>query len=213
VVATDVAIFTIKDGELNILLIKMQKKPFLKQWALPGGLVTVDESVDSSAKRHLFSKTGLKKIFLEQLYSFGEVNRDIFGRVVSVAYFALIPNVDLVLKTTKEYGGVDWFPVNSLPKLAYDHKEIVSVAVSRLRNKIEYTNIVYSLLPKEFTLKQLQDVYEIILNKTVDKRNFRKKFLSLGLITKTANFTTGGTHRPAQLYTFKNKKPQEVNTL
>lgn len=213
VVATDVAIFTIKDGELSVLLIKMKQEPFTKQWALPGGLVRIDESVDDAATRYLFTQTGLKNVYLEQLYTFGEVDRDVLGRVVSVAYFALIPSGGVNLKTTSEYDGVDWFPVKKLPTLAYDHKDMIDVAIKRIRNKLKYTNLVYGIAPKEFTLGQLQEIYEILLDKKLDKRNFRKKFLSLGLITPTGNLTSGQAHRPAELYSFKSKKLQEVDVL
>lgn len=213
VIAVDMVIFTIKDNEIKVLMIKMKKKPFIGLWAVPGGLVKVNESVDSSAKQHLKNKTGVDDVYLEQLYTFGEIDRDPLGRVVSVAYFALIPGKGLKLHTTDEYNNVKWFSVNKLPKLAYDHKEIVKCAVSRLRSKLEYTNIVYSLLPNEFTFNELQKIYEIILNKKLDKRNFRKKIISLKLIRKTSKKTIGEAHRPAELYKFISRKPQIIKIL
>lgn len=213
VIATDVVIFTIQEDQLRVLLIKMKKRPYLGFWAAPGGLVKPTESVDEAAVRHLADKTGVKTVYLEQLYTFGRVDRDPFGRVVSVAYFALIPSAGVKLKTTSEYEDVAWFSVEDLPKLAYDHREIIETAVERLKAKLEYTNIVYSLMPKEFTLGGLQHVYEIILDRKLDKRNFRRKFLSLNLIEKVGRKREGEAHRPAELYCFKKRKPQMVEIL
>ena len=213
VTAVDIVIFTIKDEELKVLLIKMKKEPFTKMWAVPGGLVKVDESLDFSAKKHLFNKTGVKDIYLEQLYTFGEVERDPLGRVISTAYFALIPGDGLELKTTEEYEDVQWFSIKDLPKLAYDHKEIISKAERRLKAKLSYTNIVYGLLPSEFTLTELQKTYEIILGETIDKRNFRKKILSLNLIKKTDKQTVGESSRPAAYYKFIKRTPQIIEIL
>jgi 8-oxo-dGTP diphosphatase len=202
VIATDVVIFTIQDDKLKVLLIQMKKEPYQSYYAVPGGLISPDESVDDSSKRHLEVKTGISNVYLEQLYTFGEVDRDPFGRVVSVAYFALVPSEKVKLQTTAEYGEVGWFEINNLPKLAYDHKKIIKYAVDRLKAKLEYSNVVYGLLSKEFSLGQLQNVYEIILNKKIDKRNFRKKILSLNLVEKTDKKTLGEAHRPADLYRF-----------
>jgi len=213
VIATDVVILTVINGQLKILLIKMKKAPFAGCWAAPGGLVKPNESVEASAKRHLQNKTGMKNVYLEQLYTFGQVNRDPFGRVVSVAYFALIPGTGLKLKTTREFKDVKWFLVDDLPKLAYDHKKMVECAINRLRAKLEYTNIVYSLLPNEFSLSELQKTYEIILGRKLDKRNFRKKILSLNLIVKTRKKTVGEAYRPAILYRFIKKSPQIIEIL
>ena len=213
VIATDTVIFTIKNEELNVLLIKMKKNLFQGLWAIPGGLVKPNESVDSSAKRNLFEKTRMKDVYLEQLYTFGKINRDPSGRVVAVAYFALIPASDARLKTLKDSDDTDWFPVNRLPKLAYDHDEIVNFAVERLKSKLAYTNIAYGLLPEEFTLSDLQKIYEIILDRKMDKRNFRKKILSLNLLSKTGNKTQGKAHRPANLYRFREKSPKVTQIL
>ncbi len=202
VIATDVVIFTVYEEQLKVLLIKMKKKPFVGMWAIPGGLVHGKESVDEAAQRHLIEKTGVKDVYLEQLYTFGHVDRDPFGRVVSVAYFALIPNAGLKLKTTSEYDDVAWFSVAHLPKLAYDHTEILETAIQRLKAKLGYSTISYSLLPKEFTLSQLQHIYEVILGDALDKRNFRKKILSLGLLKRLGKKRSGGASRPAELYTF-----------
>ena len=213
VIATDIAIFTVENNELQVLLIKMKKRPFTNYWALPGGLVQPKESVDQAAKRQLFAKTGVKNIYLEQLYTFGKVDRDPFGRVVSVAYFALIPNKGIKLHTTEEYEGVEWFPIKKLPKLAYDHDEIIKKAVNRLKAKLGYTNIVYGLLSPEFTLGELQGVYEIILGHELDKRNFRKKIFSLKLVKKIGKKEAGKANRPAELYKFISRRAEVVQIL
>lgn len=213
VIATDIVIFTVKDNKLQVLLINMKKRPFLGTWAAPGGLVRPLESVDAAAERILKEKTGLADVFLEQLYTFGRVDRDPFGRVVSVAYYALIPNAGLKLATSAEYGGVEWFPVENPPKLAYDHREIINYAVKRLRTKLEYTNAVYGLLPAEFTLGDMQKIYEIILNRQLDKRNFRKKILALKILKATGKKTAGEANRPAALYCFLVRRPADVAIL
>lgn len=213
VIAVDVVIFTVQDGQFKALLIKMKKAPYADCWAAPGGLVKSDESVEQAARRHLRKKTGVRDMYLEQLYTFGRVDRDPFGRVVSVAYFALIPHAGMKLKTTAEYGDVGWFPVEKLPKLAYDHQEIIAYAVQRLQSKLEYSNIVYGLLAREFTFSELQDIYEIILGRKLDKRNFRKKILSLRLVQRAYKKRRGETNRPAELYQFMERIPRVVQIL
>lgn len=213
VIATDVVIFTIENNLLKALLIEMKKEPYTKHWALPGGLVRPAESLNKAAVRHLAQKAGVKDAYLEQLYTFGDINRDPFGRVVSVAYMALVASSGLKLKTTKEYIDVRWFPVNHLPSLAYDHKDIIAYAIARLKAKLEYTNIVYSLLPAEFTLGALQNIYEIIQGKKMDKRNFRKKILSLKLVRPLDRKERGRANRPPELYSFAKRSPQIVQIL
>ena len=184
----------------------MKRSPFEKCWAVPGGIIKVSESTDEAAERILFEKTGLKNLYLEQLYTFGKTSRDPFGRVVSVAYFALMSHIDSNLKTTEEYGGVEWFPVDKLPALAYDHKEILSTAIKRLRSKLAYSNVAYGLLPDTFTLGDLQNVYETILKKKIDKRNFRKKIKMLEIVESAKKIRAGGKNRPAELFCFKKKQ-------
>lgn len=214
IVAVDVVVFTIKDGILRVLLIKPKRPALGDKWALPGGMVMPKESVSKAVERHLVQKTGLGQIYLEQLYTFGEVDRDPFGRVVSVAYLALIPpDRKINLRTTEAYDEIQWFAANSLPALAYDHKEIVAKAVERLRAKLEYTNIVYSLLSAQFTLSQLQEAYEIILGRKLDKRNFRKKFKVLNLIKRVGRQKRGAPNRPAELFAFVSKKPRIIGIL
>lgn len=213
VVAVDVAIFTIIDDALQVLLIKLKQTPYEKAWALPGGLIKADESLDDAAKRELKDRTGLSGVYLEQLYTFGAVNRDPFGRVVSTAYFALIPSDGQALSTLKEVDNVKWFKAGKLPELGYDHAEIIKYALERLRSKLRYSNIVYSLLPKEFTLTDLQSTYEIIIGHELDKRNFRKKILSLNLVETVGKKVSGAPNRPAELYRFKRQKPQIIDIL
>jgi 8-oxo-dGTP diphosphatase len=230
VIAVDVIIFTVKDGRLQTLLIKMKKRPYSDCWAAPGGLIDPRETCEKAAERVLKQKTGLKNIYpvrnrvrpgrtisngvyLEQLRTFSAVGRDPFGRVVSVAYFALLPSSGLQLGITEEYAGVRWHPASRLPKMAYDHKEMIETAVKRLRARLGYTNIVCNLLPPLFTLTDLQKTYEVILGRKIDKRNFRKKILALGLIKKTKKQRRGLANRPAELYKFVSHKLQIVEIL
>lgn len=213
VIATDVVILTVDENKLKVLLISMKKAPFLGKLAIPGGLVLGKESVDEAANRILREKTGIDNVYLEQLYTFGRVDRDPFGRVVSVAYFALLPNAFTKLKTTGEYSGIGWYEASGVKGLAYDHDEVLKVAIERLKSKIEYTNIVYSLLPKEFTLTELQKVYEVILGRKLDKRNFRKKLQETKMLKKLAKKQTLSAHRPAELFTFVKRMLTRVKML
>jgi len=206
VVAVDAVIFTVIENRLNVLLTKIKYGPYAGSWGVPGGRVRMDESLDEAAKRELLEKTGLKNVYLEQLYSFGRVDRDPRARIISVAYFALVDHNKVKLRTTGKYEDIKWLPLKGTGKLAYDHNEIVDYALFRLKNKIKYTNIFYSLLPEKFTLSELQRIYEITLEKKLDKRNFRKKIFSSGLI-KEAGVTVGMPHRPSKLYSFRNRKP------
>jgi 8-oxo-dGTP diphosphatase len=210
-IAVDNCIFTIKDSKLQVLLIKMKDK-LSDHWALPGGLIHNQETPDDSAKRILKEQTGVDNVYLEQLYTFGQLDRDPFGRVTSIAYFALIPSNPIKLETTVKYTDIRWWPIDKLPKLAYDHDKITSYAKQRLAWKISYTNVVWSLLPAKFTLTDLQKVYEIILDRAFDKRNFRKKIMALKLIRQTTGLQSG-PHRPAKLYEFISKKPKIVEIL
>lgn len=204
-VTVDVLIFTIQDNRLKIILVKRGIKPFKGMWAIPGGFVKEEEGLDDAAFREMAEETGVKDVYLEQLYSFGDPKRDPRGRVITVAYFALIPSDPIKLKATADVTEAEWFPVNKLPKLAFDHKKIIDYAIERLKNKIEYSNIAHGLLPNRFRLSELQKVYEIILGHKLDKRNFRKKMLSLGLLKETGERELEGAHRPAMLYQFKTK--------
>jgi 8-oxo-dGTP diphosphatase len=195
-----------------VLLLKIVRAPFTNKWAVPGGLILPTENLDQGVERHLNSKTGLKGVYSEQLYTFGEVHRDRRGRVVSVAYLSLLNDSAQKIKTTADYSDSAWFDVKKLPELAYDHKEIITRALERLRGKLSYTNIAQHLLPKQFTLTELQTIYELILSEKFDKRNFRKKILSLGILEESSK-KVRGAFRPAQLYSFKSKNVKIVEIL
>lgn len=181
------------------------------QWAFPGGLVRMDEDLDEAARRELSAQTGLGGIYLEQLHTFGDPQRDPQARVVSTAYFALVPAKEMVQGSAK-YADVAWFPVRRLPPLAYDHAAIGRSALQRLRAKLAYTNLVYGLLAESFTLGELQDVYERILGRQLDRRNFRKKILASGLLRRLGT-QRRGPHRPAALYRFVQRRPMVVEML
>ena len=205
-IAVDVVLLTIQDGTLKVLLVKREHPPHRKAWALPGGMVDHEESVDSAALRELQDKTSIGSIYLEQLYTFGEPVRDPRGRVITVAYYALVNWQPFQLKARAGTSRVDWFAVKRLPALAFDHQRIIDYALERLRNKINYTTIGFQLLPRQFTLTDLQRSYEVILGQRLDKRNFRRKMLQLGILKDTRDFRASGRQRPARLYTFAEPK-------
>jgi 8-oxo-dGTP diphosphatase len=210
-VAVDVVIFTVDAGELKVLVVKAHEGPSAGRWAFPGGRVAVHESLEAAALRELSARTGLGGVYLEQLRTFGDPQRDPQARVVSTAYFALVPAKDLVAASAK-YADVTWLPVRRLPPLAYDHDAIAKAALERLRAKLAYTNIVYGLLPPAFTIGELQRIYEIILGRRLDRRNFRKKLLGSGLL-RPLDRVRRGAHRPATLYRFARRRPQVVELL
>ena len=199
-VTTDIVIFTIRQYELKVLLINRALQPHKGEWALPGGFVNLEESLEEGARRELEEETGVSGVYLEQLYTFGKPDRDPRERVITVAYYALVPSDKLEIRAASDAEGVSWFAVHDLPKLAFDHQEILDKAHERLVAKLEYSTIAFQFMPKEFTLTELQQVYELILRETVDKRNFRKRILSLGLIKETGKERKEGAHRPAKLY-------------
>ncbi|HCQ31022.1 TPA: NUDIX hydrolase [Candidatus Collierbacteria bacterium] len=205
-VTVDVLLFTVEDNELKVLLVKRDEAPFEDSWALPGGFVKMNESLDEAADRELSEETGVRNLYLEQLYTFGNPNRDPRTRVITITYMALTAKSEWKLKSSGDVKEAKFFSVGKLPKLAFDHTEIIKYGLQRLRNKLGYTNIVLGLLPGSFTLTELQRVYEIILKTKIDKRNFRKKILSTGLIVASGKKLEGIAHRPAMLYSFKNKK-------
>jgi 8-oxo-dGTP diphosphatase len=210
-VAVDVVIFTIDGAELKALLVQVREGPCASRWAFPGGLVGMTESLEDAARRELSAKTGLRGIYLEQLRSFGAPGRDPQARVVSTAYFALVPAKDMLARSGK-YADVAWFPVRRLPRLAYDHDVIARAALQRLRAKLAYTNLVYGLVPTRFTLGELQEIYEIILGRRLDRRNFRKKILASGLLGRL-RAQRRGAHRPAALYRFARRRPMAAEML
>jgi len=212
-VAVDNGIFTVLEDRLHLLLIQMTKVPYTGMWALPGGLIQDDESLDAAAVRILYEETGVADVYLEQLYTFGQPDRDPAGRVVSVAYFALIHAAGITLHTQSKYADVRWWPCATLPQLAYDHDTVAAYARQRLEWKLAYTNVVWSLLPHRFALTELQKVYEAVLGRPLDKRNFRKKILALGLVEPVGETAMRGAHRPAMLYRFTSREPKLIDML
>ncbi len=204
-VTVDVLLFTIREEKLQLALIKRGIEPFKSRWAIPGGFVRMDEELEEAARREIEEETGVRDVFLEQLYTFGEPNRDPRTRVITIVYFALVPGEHLTLRADTDASDASWFSVDELPALAFDHNEIVEVGIERLKAKIEYSNVAYGLLPARFRLSELQRVYEIILGRALDKRNFRKRVLALGLVEATDKYSSGA-HRPAQLFRWKKRR-------
>lgn len=198
----DCVIFGFDEAALKVLLIQRGINPFKGKWALPGGFVRVEEELDEAARRELEEETGLREVFMEQLYTFGTVDRDPRERVVSVAYYALVKQGVGELKASTDADDAQWFAVDELPPLAFDHAKIFKMALLRLRGKLRYEPIGFELLPAKFTLSQLQRLYETVLGVALDKRNFRKKILSFDLLLPLDETFREGAHRPAQLFRF-----------
>ena len=201
-VTVDIVIFTIKNNDLKILLVKRNLEHFKDKWALPGGFVRIHESLEDAAKRELEEETGVKNVYLEQLYSFGEPKRDPRGRVITIAYMALVNSDDIKLKATTDVSDAQWFSTKKIPQIAFDHKQILDYSLKRLKWKFEYTPVAFSLLPKKFTISQIQKIYEIVFNKKIDKRNFAKKIVSLNIL-KEEGINKNVSHRPPMLYSLK----------
>ncbi len=206
----DCVVFGYDEGELKVLLIQRALAPFKGHWALPGGFVRLDETLDTAARRELTEEAGLTNVFLEQLYTFGAVDRDPRERVVSVAYYALVKLSDHRAKAATDAADAEWFQISKVPKLAFDHADILGTALARLKGKVRYEPIGFELLPPKFTLSQLQQLYEAVLGTTLDKRNFRKKVLSFGLLVPLKETQMTGRHRPAQLFQFDADKYRKL---
>src|SRR6266581_1281512 len=206
----DCVVFGFDEGELKVLLIQRALEPFKGKWALPGGFVRVEETLDEAARRELAEEAGLTHLFLEQLYTFGTVNRDPRERVVSVAYYALVKLAAHDTRAATDAADARWFPISKVPKLAFDHAEIFTTALARLKGKVRYQPIGFELLPPKFTLSQLQHLYEAVLATKLDKRNFRKKVLSFGLLVPLKETQMTGRHRPAQLFRFDADKYKKL---
>lgn len=209
-VTVDCVVFGVGRAALELLLVERGEEPYAGSWALPGGFVQMDEDLEEAARRELAEETGLERVFLEQLYTFGAPGRDPRGRVISVAHFALVrPDAyELVARTDAK--SAQWFPRSKLPPLAFDHDEIIDCATRRLRAKLTYQPIGFELLPNEFTLTELQQLYETVLERPLDKRNFRKKVLSFGLVSETGRVVEGVPHRAPKLYRFDERRYQEL---
>ena len=205
--AVVVVIFTVRQEELNVLLIERAAEPAKGEWALPGGLLLPAESLDGAATRKLANETGVSDVYLEQLYTFDRLGD---GRAdVIVTYFALVD-----FARTRLRGELEWRPawqaVRRLSGLAFENERVLAYAEERLRNKLEYTNVVYSLLPSRFTLTQMQRVYEAILGEPLDKRNFRRRVVGLAIVHETGQTSKEGAHRPAMLYEFTSRQPMAL---
>ena len=206
----DCDVFGFDEGELKVLLIQRALEPFKNRWALPGGFVRVEETLDEAARRELAEEAGLKDVFLEQLYTFGAVDRDPRERVVSVAFYALVKQAAYHTKPATDATDARWFPMSKVPKLAFDHADILATALARLKGKVRYQPIGFELLPPKFTLSELQHLYEAVLETDLDKRNFRKKVLSFGLLVPLEETQMTGRHRPAQLFRFDADKYEKL---
>lgn len=212
-VTVDVVVFTLADNELRVLLVQRKYRPYAGMWAIPGGFIHLSESLDAAARRELREETGVTDVYLEQLYTFGDPDRDPRTRVITVAYFALVSFPAVTLPDpTEDAAAAAWFPMNALPSLAFDHQEILDYALTRLRYKLEYTLVGFELLPDTFTLSELQHAYEIILGEALDKRNFRRKILSADIIEETGKMQKEGEGRPAKLYRYRPNAIAEVKT-
>src|SRR3989344_4015913 len=208
-VAVDAVVFTVENDVLKILLIERRNQPFQGRFALPGGFVNPDEEFEQAVKRELFEETGVKDIFVKQIGAYGKVSRDPRGRIISIAFLALISH-DQNLKAATDAAKVKWAPLNDLPPLAFDHRQIISDYLEVLKFEIQTTNIAREILPEEFTLSNLQSLYENILQRKLDKRNFRKKIRELELVKETGKQFMEGAHRPAKLYEFRDKEYENL---
>jgi 8-oxo-dGTP diphosphatase len=202
----DCIVFGVDEAELKLLLIQRGQEPFKGGWALPGGFVHIDESLEAAAARELREEAGVVPEFLEQLYTFGDVERDPRERVVSVAYYTLVKLSDHKVRAATDAADAAWFSVTELPTLAFDHQRIVDTALERLKGKVRYQPIGFELLPTKFTLSQLQRLYEIVLERELDKRNFRKKVLGMDILVETDEVERDVSHRAARLYRFDERK-------
>lgn len=211
-VTADIVIFTIDEDKLKVLLVKRNLNPYKGKWALPGGFVRIDESLEDAAKRELEEETGVKNVYLEQLYSFGEPKRDPRGRVITVSYMALVNSDKIKLVASTDVSDAKWFSVDSISDLAFDHKKILDYSLKRLKWKFEYTLVAFSLLPKKFVISQIQKMYEIVFDKKFDKRNFVKKIISLDIL-KEEGLNKDVPYRPPMMYSLKKNVGEIVGII
>ena len=200
----------LEDEDLKVVLIQRDLDPFKGGWALPGGFVHLDETLEQAALRELEEETGIARVYLEQLFTFGDLDRDPRERIVSVAYYALVKLSDHRVRAATDSREAAWFGVNDTPRLAFDHDRILQTALDRLKGKVRYQPIGFELLPPKFALSELQKLYEIVLETPLDKRNFRKKILSMGLLQETDEIQQDVAHRAARLYRFNRQKHKEL---
>jgi ADP-ribose pyrophosphatase YjhB (NUDIX family) len=202
--------FDLDARSLKVMLIERDVEPFAGVWAIPGGFVRSQETLLEAAERELEEETGIRDVFLEQLYTFGDPGRDPRGWVVSVAYYALVSPEKHDIHATTDARDARWFSVDSLPPLAFDHAEILESALARIRGKLGYAPIGFELLPQKFTIKQLQKLYEIVLGRQIDNRNFRKKIFAMDVLRELDEMQTGVAHRAARLYKFDERKYKQL---
>ncbi len=205
-VTVDCVVFGLDEEDLKVLLVQRDIEPFAGKWALPGGFVRIRETLEDAARRELREETGMDGLFLEQLYTFGDLGRDPRERVITVAYYALVNLRQHAIAAATDARNACWFAVEDTPALAFDHDHIVHVALQRLKGKVRYQPIGFELLPRKFTLTQLQRLYEKVLDVTLDKRNFRKKILSMDLLVELDEVEQDVAHRAARLYRFDEEK-------
>ncbi len=208
-VTVDCVVFGLDEDQIKVLLIERGHPPFEDMWALPGGFVDMEEDLKTAALRELEEETGVKDLYIEQLFTFGNVGRDPRGRVISIAYYALVNLSEHPAKAASDAKNADWFPLNELPDLAFDHAKILEMALDRLNGKVRYQPIGFELLPSRFTLTQLQKLYETILGIKINKRNFRTKIMKMGLLNQLER-QENVPHRPAFLYEFDKEKYKQL---
>ena len=206
----DIVAFALAREQIQVMLVRHDSESLGNPWALPGGWVRVDETLGEAARRELRAGTGLTDVFLEQLYTFGGLEPDGCERVVSVAYYALVNLAGRIVQTRPETGDTAWFPIQEPPEMVLYHDSILSMAYERLRGKVRYQPIGFELLPDKFSLRQLQHVYEVILDRKLDKRNFRKKVLSMEFVVALNEIENDVAHRAAQFYRFDRRKYERL---
>ena len=211
-VAVDTVLFAIEEGRLRCYLVRLKRGPNSGKWAFPGGLVRVGEMLDDAARRQLYASAGFADCYLEQLFTFGDPTRDPRAHVVSVGYMALINDPGRVKSCSRKYAHGEWFDPAGMPPLAYDHALMAEYAVKRLKARLEYTNIASNLLPPRFTFAQLEELYSVVLERQLDRRNFRRRILAMGLLKRLSQ-ERRGAHRPAALYAFARRSLQSIEML
>ncbi len=211
-VTVDIIIFSLVEDDLNVLLVKRKYAPFDGMWAIPGGFLERDETLEEAAVRELAEETGVSGVYVEQLYTFGDPGRDPRMRVITVAYFALVPVNEIHHRPGDDAAETRWFSIFQLPDLAFDHRRILDCALARLRSKLEYSAVGLHLLPDNFTLTELQNAYQVILGDRLDKRNFRRKVLASGILEVTGRKKKSTEGRPAMLYRYRKNAITESKT-
>ncbi|MEX2231998.1 MAG: NUDIX domain-containing protein [Cyclobacteriaceae bacterium] len=210
-VSVDAVVFGYDQEQgISVLLIKRKNEPFQKMWALPGGLVLTGESLDDAVNRELKEEAGINVNYLEQLYTFGDPARDPRNQAISVSYFGLVRPQDFQLAAQSDAEDVAWFNIKKLPRLAFDHKKIIDAAIKRLRGKITYEPVGFELLDKEFSFSNLEKLYQTLLDQDIDRRNFKKKIMALGILEELNQTVQRGAGRPARLFKFNRKKYFEL---